>query len=544
MRATFAEVRDGWVSELPFRHDFDLHAFEAANPNSTPRIAIIDIGSNSVRLVVYQGLTRTPAVLFNEKVMAGLGRGMSTGTMLTAESMDIAVAALARFAYLCDAMAVDSLRAVATAAVREAGNGPAFVARVAAETGLSVEIIDGEAEARGAALGVIAGIPEADGVVGDLGGGSLELIRIQGGQMFERISLPIGALRLDAARKRSRRALTTFISEALERVHWGDAGRARPFYAVGGSWRALAQLYMHLTDWPLPVIHHHVMPAEAPTRLVNSLAQISLKSLKSVPSISSSRAPQLPGAAALLKAVTARLGSSCIISSAYGLREGLLYGALPPARQREDPLIAAAQEAAHRSGRFSDGSNAAVGDALLAFTDPLFAGEAPAHRRIRHAACLLADTAWRAHPDMRAEHGMESALHGNWVGIDAEGRAMLATALFVLNGGSMESATTDLLPSSRSGILRALASPALLEKAQLWGLALRLGQRLGGGAAAPIERAQVAIDGRTLTLSLPRASAALYGEPVVRRHKYLAQALQLQPRLQLTDPVQLAGLAD
>lgn len=493
---------------------------------SSPRIAIIDIGSNSVRLVVYKGLSRTPATLFNEKVMAGLGKGLSPGGKLSRESMDIAVTALGRFALLCESMEVDSIRAVATAAVRDAANGAAFIARVRHETGLDVEVIDGETEARGAAYGVIAGIPDADGVVGDLGGGSLELVRISGGAIHERLSLPLGALRLDAFRKTSRRDLAHEIEAGLKKLKWAELGRGKPFYAVGGSWRALAQLYMHLTDWPLPVIHHHVMPPDAPERLVRTLAQISLKSLKAVPSISSSRAPQLPGAAAMLKAVTRRLGSSCIITSAYGLREGLLYQALSPSAQAEDPLVTAAREAAERLGRFSDGSDTAVGVALLAFTDGLFPDESPAYRRIREAACLLADSAWRAHPDMRAEDGMDTALHGTWVGITSAERAMLAAALWGVNGGAWPGGESTAL-------LQRLASPAQLELARRWGLAMRLGQRLGGGAAEPLRRARLAQTGTVLELSLGRDDAALYGEPVQRRHRALAQALGAEPRLRL-----------
>ena len=503
--------------------------------HSSPRIAIVDIGSNSIRLVVYKGLTRTPAVLFNEKVMAGLGRGLSQGGDLSEESMDIAIRALARFALLCRSMGVDSMRAVATAAVRAATNGPLFVARVLAETGINVEIIDGETEAYGAAMGVIAGIPDADGVVGDLGGGSLELVRISGGAFHQRLSLPLGALKLEAIRKDSRRKLAQEIDQALDRLDWARAGNGKPFYAVGGSWRALAHLHMHLTGWPLPVIHHHVLPADAPERLVRTLAHISVKALKSVPSVSSSRATQLPGAAAILRAVTRKLGSSCIITSAYGLREGLLYDALPPAAQRQDPLLTAAREAAERLGRFSDGSDAAVGDALLRFTDPLFRDDGPALRRIRHAACLLSDTSWRAHPDMRAEHGMDTALHGTWVGIDAQGRAMLATALWVVNGGTIPAVGTETLAH--------LAPPALLERARLWGLALRLGQRLGGGAAEPLTGAHLGSDGRALMLSLERESAPLYGEPVQRRHRYLAQALGLEPQLRLLTAAEIQALA-
>jgi exopolyphosphatase/guanosine-5'-triphosphate,3'-diphosphate pyrophosphatase len=495
----------------------------AAGPS--PRIAIIDIGSNSVRLVVYQGLSRAPAILFNEKVMAGLGRGLAQGRALTPDSIALALEALRRFARLCDAMEVDSLRAVATAAVREAINGPAFIERVARETGLVVEVIEGETEARCAALGVISGMPEADGVVGDLGGGSLELVRVAGGEAHERLSLPLGALRLDAMRKVSARALGAFVADALDNVHWAHLGKGKPFYAVGGSWRALAHLHMHLIDWPLPVVHHHVMAPDVPARLVRSLARFSAKSLRAVPNISSARVPQLPGAAHLLRAVTERLQSSAIITSAQGLREGLLFASLPASVRAEDPLIAAARAEALRSGRFSDDSDAEVGDTLLAWTDPLFPDEAPAWRRIRHAACLLADVAWRAHPDMRAERGLDVALHGNWLGIDAAGRAMLALALFTLNGGDW--------PHASIAFLERLADAPSLARARSWGLALRLGQRLGGGTSEALAGTALFRDGGALVLSLPPASAALAGEAVARRLKLLAADLGAEPDLRL-----------
>lgn len=503
--------------------------------HTAPRIAIIDIGSNSVRLVVYKGLTRTPAVLFNEKVTAGLGRGLTPGGKLSQTAMDLTVSACSRFAQLCDSMGVDSLRAVATAAVRDASNGQKLINRIKLETGIEAEIIDGETEARCAAMGVIAGIPDADGVVGDLGGGSLELVRIAGGEVMDRLSLPLGSLRLDAFRKSSRRSLTHQIDEGLKLLEWAEFGRGKPFYAVGGSWRALAHLHMHLTDWPLPVIHQYSMPADATDRLVRTLAQMTPKSLKQVPSISSSRASQLPGAAAMLKAVVKKLGSSSIITSAYGVREGLLFQSLPEAARRLDPLITAAHEEAERSGRFSDGTDPDVGEALLAFTDPLFAHEPSALRRIRHAASMLADTAWRAHPDMRAEEGLDRALHGNWVGIEPSGRAMLAAALWAVNGGAYPSASMEILDS--------LAAPADLQLARHWGLTLRLGQRLCGGAAEPLESAHLVSEKGALILSLVRESAALYGEPVVRRHRSLALALGLEPKLRLLTRPELQALA-
>lgn len=479
---------------------------------------IIDIGSNSVRLVVYQGRTRTPAVIFNEKVMAGLGRGIASNGRLSDTSVQIAVAALARFALLARDMGVTDLRTVATAAVREARNAARFVDLVRTTCGLDIEVISGEAEARGAALGVIAGIPDADGIVGDLGGGSLELIRVAGGEVHDRISLPIGALRLDAVRKRSNRALRPFIATALDQVGWAAKGAGKPFYTVGGSWRALAQFHIYLHDYPLPVIQQYTMDPGAPDRLVRSLARVEPKTLKDVTAISTSRLPSLPGAALLLSAVVKRLGSSAVVASAYGLREGLLYERMPSALQAEDPLIAAARDEGARQGRFPE-----HGDMLMTWMDALFGREGagdelPAMRRLRHATCLLSDVAWRAHPDFRAERGLDVALHGNWVAITGRERALLAAALIACFGGT---------PGIGTAVLSSLADAPSLATARHWGLALRLGQRLTGGTASALAASRLSVAGEVLTLTLAARDAPLYGEAVARRLKLLASAMGL-----------------
>ncbi len=481
--------------------------------------AIIDIGSNSVRLVVYEGLTRIPATLFNEKVMAGLGRGLAANGRLGKGAMDSAVTALSRFAALVDAMGVAQLRTVATAAVREAANADEFIARVAAETGLVIETIDGETEARGAAFGVIAGIPDADGVVGDLGGGSLELIRVSRGEAHERISLPIGSLRLDAVRKRDKRALAPFIRKSLDKVGWAAVGKGLPFYMVGGSWRALAQVHIHQSGHPLPIVHQYEMPREAPASLVRSLTQIDPATLRQVPNISTSRLPSLPGAAMLLAATVKKLGSSSVIASGFGLREGLLFGQLPPEVQALDPLIVAARQEGVRQGRFAE-----HGDMLFDWMDGLFGGnESASDRRLRLAACLLSDIAWRAHPDFRAERGVDVALHGNWVAVTAAERAMLAQALHACFGGS---GTAPVL-----ALLARLATPAQLAQARAWGLALRLGQRLTGGTATALTASRLGRDGDQVVLRLDARHGALFGDAVLRRLKLLGIAMALEPRV-------------
>lgn len=503
----------------------DVHMSSAvtsrpAMAGSDDRCAIIDIGSNSIRLVVYQGRTRIPATMFNEKVMAGLGKGLAANGRMTDQAMDVAVAGLRRFAALVQAMGVTSLRTVATAAVREAANGPEFLARVARECGLTMEVIDGETEARMAAFGLVSGIPDADGVVGDLGGGSLELIQVSRGEMGERISLPIGALRLDAVRKRDRRAMAPFIQKSLDKVKWAAEGKGKPFYMVGGSWRALAQIHIWMTGHPLPIVHQYEMPADAPGKLFRSLSHTDLATLKAVPHLSTSRLPSLPGAAMLLAAVVKKLGSSSVIASGFGLREGLLYADLPAEERLADPLISAARAEGMRQGRFPE-----HGDMLFDWMDGVFGDETAADRRLRLAACLLSDIAWRAHPDFRPERGVDVALHGNWVAVTAAERAALACALHHTFGGDPDAPVM--------ATLMLLAPPAMLARARAWGLALRLGQRLSGGTAVGLAASRLERDGSKLVLRLGQGHEDLAGDAVLRRMKLLGNVLGLEPALRV-----------
>jgi exopolyphosphatase/guanosine-5'-triphosphate,3'-diphosphate pyrophosphatase len=480
------------------------------------RTGIIDIGSNSVRLVVYEGAARLPAVLFNEKVMAGLGRALSETGAIDKGGLKRARSALSRFAALAREMRVTELRTVATAAVRDASNGTELI-QAAEKLGLEVELLSGVEEATASGMGVLSGIPEADGVVGDLGGGSLELVRVVAGTITDRVSFPLGVLRLGAIRAEGKDALDRRVAKLIAEAGWEGRGKGLPFYLVGGSWRALARLDMNRTGYPLPVVHQYPIAIERIAELEQILADIPKAELKAIPDISGARIPTLGDATALLRSVLARLGSSGSVISAYGLREGLLYQRLSPEQRREDPLIAAARDEGERSGRFPE-----HGDVIDAWIAPLF-DDAPELARLRHAACLLADVGWRANPEFRAERGMEIALHGNWVAIDAGGRAILAQALYTSLGGGL--GTPEQLEQ--------LADAASLERARLWGLAIRLGQRLSGGVAAPLRRSHVAIEDGTLTLTLEARDEALYGEAVEKRHKALAAMFGKEPVLEV-----------
>jgi exopolyphosphatase/guanosine-5'-triphosphate,3'-diphosphate pyrophosphatase len=473
------------------------------------RIAIIDIGSNSVRLVVFDGPSRVPFVLFNEKVMAGLGNQLSTTGRISEDAMARGLAALARFRQLCTDMEVDDIRGVATAAVRDASNGRDFIAKVE-QIGLPIRLLSGDEESRASACGLISGMPDADGIMGDLGGGSLELVRVRKGEILASLSAPLGVLRIKDIRAKGKGALAKAVRKTLEVAGWPLNYRGLPFYMVGGSWRALARVDMHALDYPLPIFQGYEMGPERIDALETMLSRIDKMQLKGLSSLSGGRIPTLPDAAALMRELCRSLIPSHLVVSAFGLREGLLYQDLPADIAAQDPLLVAARAEGDAQGRF-----VGHGDLIDEWIAPLFGDDSLAMRRIRHAACLLADVGWRANPDFRAERGLETGLHGNWAGITAAERAMLGQSLYTSFGGAGLAA-----PS-----LRRLTSSESLDRAMQWGLAIRFAQRLSGGVAPTLERISIARQGKYVTLNLSGGAAQLIGEAAERRLKQLATAM-------------------
>lgn len=508
------------LKSLSLAREFEAHEPLQNTAIAAQRRAIIDIGSNSIRLVVYDGPRRSPFILFNEKVMAGLGAALNDTGRISDSAMERGLEALRRYALLCREMQVNHLRCVATAAVRDAANGAEFVARTRAETGLAVEVLTGVQEGEAAGYGVLSSIINANGIVGDLGGGSLELVRIGDGVVKDVISLPIGVLRLADIRAKGKNALSQLLGKMLKQAGWSKVETGLPFYMVGGSWRTLARLDMQLNQVSLPVIHHHSMPPERASHLFRVTSHRTKSSLKGIPTISGGRAATLVDASALLATLVKRLGSSQLIVSSHGLREGLLYQDLPAAERAIDPLLAAAEAEGEAQGRFPG-----HGTLIDAWIAPLFTEDSPELRRIRQAACLLGDVGWRANPDFRAERGVEIALHGNWVGIDVVGRAMLAQALFSSFGGG----------SAVAPGLAGLADTLMLHRAAQWGLAIRLAQRLSGGVAGPLQVGYMSRDAKALKLHLPSEYSSLYGEAVQRRLRQLGQAMSLEYRFSAND---------
>jgi exopolyphosphatase/guanosine-5'-triphosphate,3'-diphosphate pyrophosphatase len=337
---------------------------------------------------------------------------------------------------------------------------------------------------------------------------------VSGGAVHASLSLPFGVLRIGDADAAAERRLRRGLAAALDESGLAGRGRGRPFYMVGGSWRALARLDIITRDYPLPITHHYRMPPGRPEELRKLIASLNKSDPKSMPMLTASRIPTLPAAKLILSALVDALEPSELIVSSFGIREGMLFHELPAAEQSKDPLIEAARDAGRGLSRFGE-----HGDLLDRWIAPIFA-DSPAMARLRLAACLLADVAWQAHPDFRAERGVEMALHGNWVGIDVCGRVMVAQALFSNFGGGRDFPDKRIAP---------LCDREALACASRWGLAMRLGQRLSGGLASSLERSRLEREGDVIRLVLPKGEEALYGETVERRLKKLASALGCKP---------------
>ena len=373
-------------------------------------VAIIDLGSNTVRLVVFEGAARNPLTIFNEKVSARLGQNVASTGALSSEGIARAVVALNRFHAVVEGLKVDLIHIIATAAVREASNGQEFVDHVQKTFGVPVEILSGKEEARLAALGVLSGIPNAEGMAGDLGGGSLELITLKDGALETGITLPIGALRLmDMSGGKISKA-RKIVKEALSEVDWLGTTSGN-FYAVGGAWRALGRIHMDQSDYPFRVLQSYEIPRDEASALARSISKQRSVELSKMPNVPSHRVDSLPFSAVVLESLLDFIPAEKIVISGMGVREGLLYDGLPEPLKTADPLMRSCRGMASRLSR-----KAVLAEELIVFTQTLFQSleteETPQQKRLREAACWLSDIAWRAHPDHRGSNAFREVLYG------------------------------------------------------------------------------------------------------------------------------------
>ncbi|MEM7664956.1 MAG: Ppx/GppA family phosphatase [Pseudomonadota bacterium] len=478
--------------------------------------AIIDIGSNTVRLVIYGGSMRAPTVLLNEKVTAKLGRDLTATGELSEEAIALAMRGLNRFVLLLGDLGITDIETVTTAAVREASNGPEFV-QTLRDMGLDPRVLTGEEEALLSANGVLGAFPGASGTVADLGGGSLELVRVGEGEAYDATSLSLGTLRLPDYRGESR----SDMRKALEKVLKKGAPKiekGQPLYLVGGTLRTMAVYAMQAEGHPLSDPHGFELGAdEAKAMIGEALASETIESLKARERISSMRAEKLPDASVLLEAMLARLEPSRIVFSSWGLREGLLYDALPPHGRSQDPLLAGVSVFANQRG---------APPTLAALMAGWTVDAAPARKhgseRLRLAATMLSLASMQIEPNIRLPQAVDWALHKRWIALDGKERAMLAAAI-AANGNQLD------LPVE----VAELASAEALEEAVCWGLAVRLARRLGGKSRRSLRVSRLVVDGDDLVLRLATSHRDLFGIPTEKDMKLLSGRLGLNYRVDI-----------
>jgi exopolyphosphatase / guanosine-5'-triphosphate,3'-diphosphate pyrophosphatase len=495
-------------------------------------VAVVDIGSNSVRLVVYEGATRAPTPLFNEKVLCGLGRSLVSTGRLAPDAVSRALRAVRRFRALIDQMGVTRVEAIATAAAREAENGADFIARAERALDAPIRVLSGTEEAELAALGVVAGIHDADGLVGDLGGGSLELIDVRGERLGDAATLPLGGLRLIDASGDDLKKAREIVDAELAKLDWLEKGRNRDLYVIGGTWRALARLHMMQTDYPLHFMHNYRVEAGDALRFAAVLDQLSHSSLAGIRDISSARRETLPYGALVLERLIRKVKPRAVVISVFGIREGLLYELLSEEERRKDPLIAACDDLARRRSRSVDSAYE-----LCFWTDELFRGpgltETPEQRRLRHAACLLSDIGWHAHPDYRGIQSLNLVAHGNFVGVDHPGRAFLALTVYYRNEGTSK----DELSQS----MLALVDKDMVKRARILGAAFRAAHMVSASKPGVLTNTPLAYEGNRLVWTLPEPYSNLEGERVDRRFKTLANLLDREGEIRVGPYFQLAA---
>lgn len=485
-------------------------------------LAVIDIGSNSVRLVVFETMARSLVTVFNEKALCGLGREVQSTGLLSADAVAKALTALRRFRALCRIQQVGRIYAIATAACRDASNGPDFIARAERICGVPIEILSGPREAKLSALGVVSGIHNPDGIVGDLGGGSLELIDVKDGELRDGITLPLGPLRLIDMSGGSMKRARTIVGEYLDQAKILKKLQGRKFYAVGGTWRNLARLHMAQSKYPLHVLHYYTMTASQAAGVADLVSGLSSSSLREVRSISRSRYETLPGGALVLNELLQRGKAKSVVASVFGVREGLLYSKLPKRKMEADALLSSCWDFARRYAR-----SPAHELELCDWTDQIFGEkgfkETAIERKLRYAACLLADIGWRAHPDYRAERSLGMISQAAFVGIDHPGRVFLAlTVYYRYEGETLENDLASLIDESqmeRAHLLSSLFRLAYILSAAMPGLLPRIGLKAG--------------DNKSLILTMPEKLKDLIGERVEKRLASLALEMNRIPRIEI-----------
>ncbi len=478
--------------------NFDL----SEQPFRDGRIGIIDIGSNSIRMVVYDQQKRSPVPIYNEKVMCALGKGIAATGILNPDGVELAKNALRRFLAMGRNMEITSLYVMATAAIRDAQDGENFAHYLEETYDIDVDIISGKKEAKLGAYGVCSSMYRPQGVIGDLGGGSLELVKVDDGQIADHASLPLGSLRMIDESKGDRDKLHKIIEKRFADLKWLDGEKAANFYAIGGSFRALARMYMAEINYPLRILHEYKVESKKFMEFAKEIAGLPEGKIEKLPGATPKRVPALPGAAIVLQHIMSHIRAEHIIFSTSGIREGYLYEKLSPYIRNQDGLLASCSEFAAKGGRSTSYANE-----LFTWMFKLLEKESEKERRLRLAFCLLSDIALHIHPEYRAEWAYHRILFSALTGLTHRERVKLSLAMYHRYQFKMK----EEWPSLK------LLKDGDREWAKLVGSAANLAYHLSGSIAGNLHNTSFIVEKGQLSLQLAGNMQDVLGDAVKRR---------------------------
>ncbi len=483
------------------------------------RLGVLDIGSNSVRLVVYElfGAHFTP--VYNEKVLAGLGRDLSQTGNLSEAGKVTALAALKRFKIITNSLKLGQVLIGATAALRVAGDAAEFIERVRTETGFVITPISGLEEARLTAMGLIASQPLAKGLAADLGGASLELVRVQGGKAETGVSLPLGPFEvigkdLSAFTGFEMATFKAAIDAQLAKANL-DKQRGETLYLIGGAWRNLASIHQKKYSYPLKIVQSYELSVEAASTLSRWAYTEGRDELLAWPSMKARRSETLPYSGYLLEKLIEQLQPDKVVISQTGLREGIVYDNLSETLKKRDTLLDGCRDLAR-------GNLQAVhfGDPLFRFLEDAAENfprsfDPDNENRLRKAACYLAGFGKGLHPDYTPELVFDDILYAPFSALTHKERIYLALILF-------NSYTSKNFPKKRGDII-GLLSAEEQKAARIYGTAMRTGIVASGRSIELLSVLKLTLKDRELGLYIPKHLSGLYSPRVEYRMNKLAQ---------------------
>ena len=299
----------------------------------THRTGVIDLGSNTSRLVIYEHEPGVRFQLVDEvREVVRLREGMGATAVLRTAAIERALNALKMYRVLCDAVGVDNLIAVGTSAVRDATNRDSFLARVESEAGITLRLLSGEQEGYYGALGAINGVGLHDGFLVDMGGGSVQVVAVNAGRPGRTVSLRLGALHVaenylgfEAAKAGAVKRLSAQVKEQLEKLDWFKASEGATLAAIGGTVRNLAGMVQNEDGYPLDSIDNYVLSAADVHDLGGRLWQMTAEERAKLGGLQLDRADIIHTGALVYSLLLEHSGFDAITVSRQGLREGLFY---------------------------------------------------------------------------------------------------------------------------------------------------------------------------------------------------------------------------